>query len=171
MKNEKMHLDQLIVAGVTIRTNNKNEMNPATGKIGPLVQQYWHNQIANKIQYRANPGLTYIAYTDYESDEQGEYTFLVGEAVSENTPQSDFRILTIPEGTFQKFTTDAGKMPDVIIQTWQHIWKMSAAQLGGKRKYLADFEVYDRRAMDPNNAVVDIYIGITDQNKPKTALS
>src|SRR3989338_10018558 len=101
MKNEKMHLNLLILAGTTIRTNNKNEMNPATGKIGPLVQQYWHNQIANKIQHRANPGLTYIAYTDYESDEHGEYTFLVGEAVSEKTPQSDFRILTIPEGTFQ----------------------------------------------------------------------
>ena len=29
-----------------------------------------------------------------------------------------------------------------------------------KRKYIADFEVFDQRASDPNNAVVDIYIGI-----------
>ena len=54
-------------------------------------------------------------------------------------------------------------MPDVVIQAWQHIWTMNGAQLGGKRKYLVDFEVYDQRAMDPNNAIADIYIGITDQ--------
>ena len=162
MKKEKIHLNQLMLAGITIRTNNKNEMNPSTGKIDSLVQHYWENKIANKILHRANAGLTYIAYTDYESNEHGEYTFLVGEAVSVNIPQSDFRILTIPAGTFQKFTTDSGKMPEVIIQTWQNIWKMDATQLGGKRKYFADFEVYDRRAMDINNAIVDIYIGLNN---------
>lgn len=163
MKKEKTHINQFILAGLTVRTNNKNEMNPTTGKIGPLVQRYWNDKIAEKIQYRTNPGLTYIAYTDYESNEHGDYTFLVGETVLENTPQQDFQIITIPEGIFQKFTTDAGKMPDVIIQTWQHIWGLNPAELGGSRKYFADFEVYDRRAMDPNNAVVDIYVGINNQ--------
>jgi predicted transcriptional regulator YdeE len=37
---------------------------------------------------------------------------------------------------------------------------MTAADFGGKRQYLADFEVYDQRAANPNSAVVDIYIGI-----------
>ena len=32
-------------------------------------------------------------------------------------------------------------------------------KLSGKRKYIADFEVYDERASDPNNTVIDIYIG------------
>lgn len=163
MKMEKMQIAQFTLAGLTVRTNNKNEMHPSTGKIGPLVQHYWHNQIASKIQHRANPGLTYIAYTNYESDEHGEYTFIVGEAVSDTAAQPDFSIITIPDGAFQKFTTDAGKMPDVIIQTWQHIWGLDAEQLGGRRQYLADFEVYDCRAIDPNNAIVDIYVGIKNK--------
>lgn len=159
---QKINQDQFILSGLTVRTSNKNEMDPATAKIGPLVQRYFQNQIANKIQHRANPGVTYLGYTDYESNEHGEYTFLIGEAVSENTPQSDFRILLIPAGAFQKFSTASGKLPDVVIQTWQQIWKMDSAQLGGARKYCADFEVYDHRAMDPSNAVVDIYIGLTN---------
>lgn len=35
-------------------------------------------------------------------------------------------------------------------------------QLGGQRAYKADFEVYDQRAADPNSAVLDIYIGLSD---------
>jgi predicted transcriptional regulator YdeE len=37
---------------------------------------------------------------------------------------------------------------------------MNDQDFGSKRAYLADYEVYDQRAIDPNNAVVDIYIGI-----------
>ncbi len=37
---------------------------------------------------------------------------------------------------------------------------MRTDNLGGKRKYIADFEVYDQRAANPNQAVIDIYIGI-----------
>lgn len=33
-------------------------------------------------------------------------------------------------------------------------------QLGGERSYIADFEVYDERASDHLNVVLDIYIGI-----------
>lgn len=162
MKHEKTDYHKIILAGLTARTNNKNEMNPVTGKIGPLVQKYWNEKIANRILNRVNPGLTYIVYTDYESNEHADYTFFIGEIVLSDAPQSDFRILTIPAGKFQKFTTDAGKMPDNIIQTWQAIWAMDEKQLSGKRNYIADFEVYDHRALDPNNAIVDIYIGIED---------
>lgn len=54
-------------------------------------------------------------------------------------------------------------MPDIVIQAWQAIWKMTPEDLGGKRTYRADFEIYDQRAQDPQNSVVDIYIGTTQQ--------
>jgi predicted transcriptional regulator YdeE len=53
-------------------------------------------------------------------------------------------------------------MPDVVIAAWQAIWAMNDSELGGKRRYVADFEIYDDRASDPNNTIVDIYIGIKD---------
>ena len=32
--------------------------------------------------------------------------------------------------------------------------------VGGDRTYRADFEVYDQRAADPQNMVMDAYVGI-----------
>ncbi len=37
---------------------------------------------------------------------------------------------------------------------------MDYASLGGVRAYIADFEVYDHRSIDPQNTVLDIYIGV-----------
>ena len=51
-------------------------------------------------------------------------------------------------------------MPVVCIDMWKNIWKMSALDLGGAKAYIADFEVYDQRSSDHNNAILDIYIGI-----------
>ncbi len=51
-------------------------------------------------------------------------------------------------------------MPKVVIDMWQKIWNMNTAMLEGERAYIADFEIYDERSSDLNNAIVDIYIGI-----------
>ena len=37
---------------------------------------------------------------------------------------------------------------------------MTSDDLGGERRYSTDFEVYDERAANPQNAVLDIYVGI-----------
>jgi predicted transcriptional regulator YdeE len=46
------------------------------------------------------------------------------------------------------------------FKLFQQIWKMSANDFGGERTYIADFEIYDQRASDPTNVILDIYIGI-----------
>jgi predicted transcriptional regulator YdeE len=51
-------------------------------------------------------------------------------------------------------------MPDVVVKTWESIWKMSPVELGGKRRYAADFEIYDERAADHQNIVLDVFVGI-----------
>ena len=51
-------------------------------------------------------------------------------------------------------------MPTVCIDMWQNIWKMNMSDLGGKRAYIADFEVNDERSSDHKNVTLDIYIGI-----------
>lgn len=162
MKKEKAKLNQKTLIGMTVRTNNKNEMNPSTAKIGNLATEYWQQQIANQLKDRINPDVTYAVYTDFESDEHGDYTYFIGEEVKSIDTQdlSKFKSLTIPESTYQKFTTESGKMPDVVISAWQNIWQMKKDEFEGKRKYVADFEVYDQRAKDPNSTVIDIYIGI-----------
>ncbi len=81
MKKQNIHLPKLNLVGLTIRTNNKVEMNPDTAKIGKLAGLYWQTQIANQIQHRSHPGITYAVYTEYESDEHGDYIYFIGEAV------------------------------------------------------------------------------------------
>lgn len=46
-------------------------------------------------------------------------------------------------------------MPACIGKAWQEIWNSDI-----KRAYQADFEVYDERSADWNDAEVDIYISI-----------
>jgi predicted transcriptional regulator YdeE len=161
MKKELTNKSEIKVVGLTARTNNKNEMNPQTAKIGALMGRYWSQNIAATISDRNNPGQTLAVYTDYDSDEHGDYTYFLGEEVNsfDNIP-AELQTLTIPAAKYQKFTTQQGKMPDVVIDAWQNIWRMTPNDFGAERAYLADFELYDQRASDPADASLDIYIGI-----------
>lgn len=162
MNKEMVENNGLMLMGITVRTNLKNEMNPETAKIGIIAASYWQQNIANEFKARKSPGVTFSVYTDYESDEYGDYTYFIGEEVEslENQNLSKFNQLTIPSSRYQKFTAGPGKMPFVVIEAWQKIWKMTPDELGGKRKYISDFEIYDQRAADPLNTTLDVYIGI-----------
>jgi predicted transcriptional regulator YdeE len=162
MKSEVVDLGGFYLVGMTVRTNNTNEMDPGTSKIAALAGDYWGHQKADKILHRLTPGITYSAYAEFDSDEHGDYTYCIGEAVSslEGQDLTDFRAIAVPASRYQKFTTPEGKMPEVVITAWQEIWQMRPEHFAGQRCYSVDFERYDERAQDPNNAVLDIYIGV-----------
>lgn len=161
MKKSIELLPEIKLVGITARTSNALEMNPSTAQIGLTMQRFFGEQMQNKIAHRKTPGRIFSIYTNYESDEQGAYTYFLGEAVSHfdaiNTP---LETLTIPAQTYVKWTSDPGAMLGVVIDLWKMIWNMNASELGGKRAYLADFEIYDERSHDPNHAVVDVFVGI-----------
>lgn len=156
-------LEEIKLVGIKTRTNNKQifEQNTATNKIAETVAKYFHNGLAEKIQHRKNPGTTFCVYAEYESDVNGDYTYFIGEEVTsfDDLPPG-FEKLIIPAQAYAKFTNQAGPMPDVCIDMWKKIWNMNDAELGGKRAYIADFEIYDARSADHNDAVLDIYIGV-----------
>lgn len=149
------------LVGITARTSNQLEMNPETAQISATMQKFFMEGLQSKIANRIEPGRVFAVYTNYESDEHGEYTYFLGQEVSSFEGQSkEFNNLTIPAQTYVKFTSNAGPMPGVVIDMWQNIWKMNSSDLGGKRAYIADFEIYDKRSADLQRAVLDIYIGI-----------
>jgi len=53
-----------------------------------------------------------------------------------------------------------GQMPGVLQAAWAHIWKMTPAELGGKRAFVTDYEIYGQRSADPHHAQVEIHIGL-----------
>jgi predicted transcriptional regulator YdeE len=161
MLKTTIKLPEIKLVGIKARSNNEDEMNPEKAKISPTVQNYFHNGLAQQIANRKKPNVTYCVFTDYESDHTGEYTYFIGEEVAdfENVPEG-MEQLTIPVQEYTKFTNGPGMMPDVLINAWKKIWVMNDEELGGKRAYKSDFEIYDERAMDHDNVVFDLYIGL-----------
>ncbi len=161
MKKIQTQRPEIKLIGITARTNNTNEINPSLAKITPTVQKYFHGGLPAKIPHRTKPGTTFCAYTDYESDITGDYTYFIGEEVTsfDHVPEG-FQTLLIPAQVYAKFTTGPGPMPDVCINAWQKIWQMTPQDFGNERRFSADFELYDERASDHQNATLDVYIGI-----------
>lgn len=165
MRKVITELPEIKLVGITTRTNNTEifEKDPSVNKIAITIQKYFQSGSAEKIKHRKNPGTTFCAYTNYESDFNGDYTYFIGEEVSSFEGVGEgFEMLTIPKQSYAKFTNDPAPIPAACINMWQKIWKMNAADLEGERTYITDFEIYDERSIDPNNAVLDIYIGIKE---------
>jgi predicted transcriptional regulator YdeE len=166
MKQSFITLPQDIkLVGIKTRTNNAHEMNSKTPKIPQTLKNYFDNHLSAKILNRVKPETTYCVYTQYESDEHGEYTYFVGEEVScIRSLDPFFTPLTLPAGVYAKFECGPAPMPEVCIDAWKKIWRMKECDLGGKRAYIADFEIYDDRAKDTHSTIMNIYIGL---EKPK----
>ena len=155
--SQTIQLPTIKLVGITARTSNLIEFIPSEAKIGKTFGRYVMEGVASKIKNRICAGKTYLAYTDYENDYKGEYTFFIGEEVSSFDGQI-FDQLEVQHGTFEKFTTETGKIPDVVVQEWQKIWQLLDITSPGKRKYATDFEIH--HYTDLNQATVDIYIGL-----------
>ena len=167
MQKTIIQQSQKTLVGIAVRTNNKNEADwqSEAAKIFPCIKRYFHEQLFSRISNRVNPGTTLCAYAEYESDHTGDYTYFIGEEVSSANAAglpAGFRTLTVPAQHYAKFTTAPGNMPEVVRDAWLAIWKMSEADLGGKRSYGVDYEVYDERAAaaDHKGLVIDVLIGI-----------
>lgn len=161
MEKEVLQVPVIKLVGLSMRTSNQREMQPETAQIGPTMQRFFGEGIPEKIQKRKNPGRVFAVYTDYQDREYADYTYFLGEEVLdfEQIPAS-LQTLTIPLQTYVRLTSEPGKMPTVVIDLWKYIWQMDAVELGGRRAYVADFEVYDERSRDPHAAVVEVYLGL-----------
>lgn len=142
--------------GISATTKNEIEMSNE-GKIPGLWNHYYQNQIMNQIPNK-HTQTTLALYSNYESDETGAYTYTIGMSVSSlDTIPENMTSLTIPAQTYAVFTTRKGPVSEVVVEAWQDIWNWSREN---KRAFTIDFELYDERAIDRNDAQVDIYIAL-----------
>ena len=113
-----------------------------------------------KIPNKADASIVAV-YTDYASDHNGEYTYLLGARVTSDAQVPEGMVAKkIPGGKFAVFTSDKGPAPQVVPTTWMKINSLPQNAVGGDRRYRADYEIYDERARDPQNLQVDVYVGI-----------
>ena len=160
-KQSAMHATQVpafTVTGIEARTTNAKEAS-ADAIIGKQWQKFFAEGIPQKIPNRLDQ-VFYAVYSDYASDHNGEYSFLIGAKVKEGTAAPPGLVAKhIQPGSYAVITSDRGPFPKVVPETWQRIFALEdESKL--KRAYQTDFEVYDQRAQDPQNGQIDIYIGV-----------
>jgi predicted transcriptional regulator YdeE len=145
--------------GIATRTSNAREMT-ADGVIGKQWVRFMQEGVFGKIPNKVDASIVAV-YTDYASDKNGEYTFLLGSRVTSDADvPAGLVARRVPAGKFAVFTTEKGPGPKVVPETWERINSLSKSVMGGDRMYQADFEVYDERAKDPQNLQADVYVRV-----------
>lgn len=155
MNYEIVELKEKTVAVLTARTNNAS---PEMGQIiGGLWQKFYSAEIFPAIKSRADSYALGI-YTEYSSDEKGDYTAAVGcEIIGEAPLPAEMKIIKIPAGKYAEFSItgemDTNEQLAALQRLWQELWSMKL-----DRTYICDFEEY--RSADPKLADIHVYIGL-----------
>ncbi|MCW7459221.1 effector binding domain-containing protein [Leptospira bandrabouensis] len=154
----QIHLESMVLVGITTRTSNAKEM-AGNGKIAALWQRFWEEGILSQIP---NPLVTseiVVAYTEFETDENGEYTILIGTKVSTlDSLPPHLTAIRVAASDYLHVPTDWGPISEIGINTWKKIW--SEETYRKNRSYKTDLEIYGTNAKDPNHSQFDIYLGI-----------
>ncbi len=155
-----VHQDEFSIVGIGARTSGEREMS-AEGVIPEMWPRFYQEHILDKIPNRADQNV-YALYTDFAGDRMGKYTVVIGAKVKDKSQVPAGLVLkTVPAGKYFVLTSERGPAATVIPSAWMKIAALEDKdQLGGKRAYKADYEVYGPAATDPQNAQADLYVGL-----------
>jgi len=141
-----------ILLGLSIKTTNEDGRSSID--CGNLWHKFELENYADKIPGKLNDEVVAVYY-DYEGDHNKPFSYFIGCSVKQHVEVPvELKSCLVRGGTYQIFKA-SGKMPDCVANCWKEIWNSSI-----NRAYEADFEVYDERSKNWNNAEVDIYISI-----------
>ena len=141
-------IKKLMISGISITTNNKNEMNEETSKIPTLWDDYEEKNVYSATHDKANNSSMYGVYSNYTSDVNGDYDVTVGVEVTKSK-----KAIVIEDEKYLVFKKE-GELPQVVIDTWKDIWDYFENNDEYKRKYSIDFEHYTKEDE------IEIYISI-----------
>jgi predicted transcriptional regulator YdeE len=147
------------VIGIQARTSNAKEV--TGGAIPKQWAKFFTEGIADKIPNKVDSTI-YAVYTNYASDRDGEYDFIIGMKVSRVSEVPPGMVAKkVPSGRFAIVTSAQGAVAEVVPKAWQQVWSLEDnKQLGGERAYKADFELYDQRSQNSQDSQIDIYVGV-----------
>lgn len=148
---------EITVVGPFIKTSNKDGR--GMRDIPALWGRYMKEDWASKIPNRSEAGTIYAVYFDYTDTTAGkqDYTMIIGEAVTrvDELPEG-LASVTLPTQNYVKVEA-AGKLYEAVPNAWYKIW---SPDFDYSRTNIADYEVYDARAGNPEDGIVDIFVGI-----------
>jgi predicted transcriptional regulator YdeE len=149
MEIAKFKLMGLKLPGKTSNLNNQSNIDCAW-----LWQKFQRENIFEQIPNKVNQDL-YAVYFDYGQDPSMAFSYFLGCLVVDPTPKpAHLDELEIPLQQYLKVTAK-GTMTACITQAWQQIWDSNL-----QRKFGFDFEIYDERSQDWNQAEVDLFVSL-----------
>ena len=157
--NQKKHTMQKVkiapfhLIGFSVRTTNKDAQ--AAKDIPLLWDKLMTENLPAKISNKMSNEI-YSLYTEYESDHTGYYTAMLGCKVEniDNIPEG-MVAKSFEGGDYLSITAKGDLDQGLIVNEWAKIWGMEL-----DRAFTADFEIYGEKAMNRNDAEVDILIAI-----------
>lgn len=154
MNAPKVHIESFEVVGIEARTTNTQEMS-GKGVIPKLWGRFLQEDLLEKIPNRLGSDVT-VLNTDYQSDKNGEYTYVLGGKVSStHKAPLGMTIHHVPAGEYAKFSAEESS-PEAVVDLWRRIWSLEdSGQL--MRAYHTDYEVHHKSQI---KASVDVYIGL-----------
>ncbi len=155
----KLHVDSFSVVGIETRTSNAREM--TTDAVIPKMWARLRNEnLLSEISKRVDSNIVAV-YSDYESDKDGPYNYLLGAKVSSTKDVPPGMVSrAVESGSYAMFTAKGGPPPQMILDLWKRIWSLEKPG-SLHRAYRTDFEVHSGAlANDPANAQVDVYVGL-----------
>lgn len=154
MENNQINKFKLV--GLRLENKTTNENNQSSRDCGDLWQKFEKDKIFDLIPNKLTNEI-YAVYFNYEKDETKPFSYFIGCKVDENSivPEG-LDSLNIPSQNYVKYTAK-GIMTGCITEAWRKIWNSDI-----QRKFGFDFEVYDERSQNWNDAELDIYISIDD---------
>lgn len=148
MEYKVIELEEKLVSGIKVRTNNFSE------NIYEVISGLWekfYSETYNKIENKVN-GRSLGIYTEYENDEKGDYTMMTACEISSSDKNNDIIIKKIPAGKYAVFTI-RGDVRTEVGKFWEQLWKMKL-----DRTFICDYEEYCEGTME--DCLINIYIGI-----------
>ncbi|GAA0355428.1 DinB family protein [Bacillus horti] len=170
-----VEIDETHLIGLAMKTNNAIETSDKP-QIPEHWNQFWKLGLYEKLDQLAESPAIYSVYYDYEKEVDGEYKLLIGYCVDDSEQEikdviknsrgrqkeqeeGDLQEIILPAARYVIFTTNRGPIYKIISEAWEYIWKWTEST-DLERAYTGDFELYDERSIDPEDAQIDIYIAI-----------
>jgi predicted transcriptional regulator YdeE len=146
------------VIGIETRTNNAKEAS-GNGEIPKQWQRLFAEGILNQIPDKTDQAIT-VVYTNYASDWNGDYTYILGAKVKTGTKAPTGMVaVTVPAGKYVAFQSAKGPGQTVVPEVWKQIWGYFQEPGNPVRAYKADYERYEGPS-DPNNVQANIFMGV-----------
>ena len=144
------------IIGVELKTTSHDGKNLAE------IPQFW-KKVIEEGQLERIPDKKYkdtVLGICMDFEHGGRFSYIIGAEVTstENTPE-DMVWRMIPASKYAIFTA-RGNMPGSIQETFRYIYQEWLPNSGYQRANSADFELYDERCRDSENAEVDVYVPI-----------